>query len=168
MIIAAIALFVLAVCPSQASAAKEGSGNYGPMPRIQGTSFNGGAVDSQKYAGKVLIVDVWASWCGPCRNEIPGFIELQKKYGSKGLQVIGISIDDDNGDHIQCAKSLGINYPSVRAVSGSQLIPQIQSKIGEIEGIPTTMIVNRQGQIVYVKVGSAPASHFESIIKKYL
>lgn len=143
--------------------------NYGSLPRLVGKSYDGQKVDTQALRGKVLIVDLWATWCPPCRKEIPHFIALQKAYGPKGLQIIGLSMDDEEAQHTQFAKSQGLNYPSIFLPNGHQkLLDDLMKVIGPVEGIPTTLIVDRQGKIVTKHVGYADQAFFEAQIKKLL
>lgn len=121
---------------------------------------NGKMVKSSDFSGKVVMLDFWATWCGPCRMEIPGFIELQKQYADKGLVVIGVSLDQDGASAVKpFIEKLGINYP---IVLGDEVIV---SAFGGIEGIPTTFIIDRAGNIVRKHVGYAPKAEFEADIK---
>ncbi|MGM9999132.1 MAG: TlpA family protein disulfide reductase [Candidatus Bruticola sp.] len=167
LIIICVSVFTLMACTHsvQADSAEQ---NLGKLPSITGTSYDGKAVDTSKYLGKVLIVDFWATWCPPCRQEIPGFIALQKQYGSKGLQVIGVSLDEDAAQHKQFAQKEGLNYPSILGRSNPKAMQAVEQKIGEIQGIPTTLIIDRQGNIRYCHIGYADKEEFEKIIKKYL
>jgi thiol-disulfide isomerase/thioredoxin len=123
----------------------------------------GKAVKSSNFAGKVVILDYWATWCGPCRMEIPGFIELQKQYADKGLVVIGISLDQDGASAVKpFSEKMGINYP---IVLGDEAVV---SAFGGIEGIPTTFIIDRVGNIVRKHVGYAPKAEFETDSKPLL
>ena len=72
---------------------------------------NGTDVTLSDYKGKVILLDFWATWCGPCKFEIPGFVQLQEKYGQHGLQVIGISVDDPPEDIRKFATEFKVNYP---------------------------------------------------------
>ncbi len=138
----------------------------GKMPAWKMVDSTGRTVSSASLAGKVLIVDFWASWCPPCRREIPGFIALQQKYGSRGLQVVGFSLDETAQEHTDYVRSTGFNYPSffVNNSHGKQLTAQFEKVIGTLEGIPTTVVVNRQGNIVYSHVGYAPQETFENLV----
>lgn len=147
---------------------ESGQGKYGKLPRISGTSFDGKMFDTDSMKNKVLIIDVWASWCPPCREEIPGFIELQKTYGPKGLQVIGLSCDRTDKDHQKFAKKAGINYPSVMAEAVPEALGKLEKQLGEINAIPTTIVVDKKGNIVFKHTGYAPREAFEEIIKKLL
>ncbi len=134
-----------------------------PAPAWELQNVEGKAVKSSDFAGKVVILDFWATWCGPCRMEIPGFIELQRKYADKGLVVIGVSLDRDGTAALKpfMAKT-GINYP---IVLGDETIV---SAFGGVEAIPTTFIIDRKGQIVRKHVGYAEKAEFEAAIKPLL
>jgi thiol-disulfide isomerase/thioredoxin len=124
---------------------------------------DGKAVISADFAGKVVILDFWATWCGPCRMEIPGFIELQKQYADKGLVVVGVSLDQDGASVVKSfMDKMGINYP---VVLGDETVV---NAFGGVEGIPTTFIIDRKGEIVGKHVGYAPKTEFEADIKPLL
>lgn len=141
--------------------------DYGLMPSISGKSFDGSQVSSSEFTDKVVIVDIWASWCPPCRSEIPEFIKLKNKYASKGLRIVGLSLDQDAIAHTECAKSLKLNYPSIIIDGGnSDMLRKIEDKIGKVSGIPTTLVADRRGHIIYVHTGAASAEDFEPVLAK--
>ncbi len=114
--------------------------------------------------GKVVIVDFWATWCPPCRKGIPDLIDLKKKYGSKGIEVVGISVDADNtiGEVVPFIKNYGINYP---VVFGNSVVVQAY---GGVRAIPTSFVIDKQGKIVASYEGLMPKSTYENHIKKLL
>jgi len=122
---------------------------------------NGKTVSLSDYKGKVVILDFWATWCPPCKREIPDFIELQKSYGSKGLQVVGIALDEP-GKVQAFAQQNGMNYPVLLGTD------DIAIKYGGIQGIPTTFVIDKSGKIVNKFEGFRPKSVFEEEIKKLL
>lgn len=122
----------------------------------------GHQVSLNQFKGKVVILDFWATWCGPCRLEIPGFIKLQKKYKKDGLEVVGVSLDDGPGVVKKFIKSHHLNYT---VVMGNQ---QIARDYGNIEAIPTTFVIDRKGRIVGKHVGVTDLSTFEKQIKPLL
>jgi len=123
----------------------------------------GNTVRSDQFAGKTVVVDFWATWCGPCRMEIPGYIELQKKYADKGLVVIGVSLDRQGPGVVKrFAAENGINYP---IVMGDE---KIVDAFGGVEGIPTTFIIGPDGTIRHKKVGAMHTEQFEELLKPVL
>jgi thiol-disulfide isomerase/thioredoxin len=123
------------------------------------------------FQGKVVILDFWATWCGPCRMEIPSFIALQNKYRDQGLEVIGVSIDPiaprgNPGGAPAVApfmRSNGINY-TIWMVN----TPMALRGFDVSQGIPTTYVLDRSGQIVRTYIGVRPQSVFESDINSLL
>ncbi|MSU23087.1 MAG: TlpA family protein disulfide reductase [Opitutus sp.] len=128
----------------------------GPAPGWSLKDVNGQTVSSDQFKGKVVVVDFWATWCGPCRMEIPGYIELQKKYGQDGFAIIGVSLDQAGPDVVrQFAEKFGVNY---QMVMGDEAV---QAAFGGMEAIPTTFLIDRAGQVRDRKVGAEPAAAYE-------
>lgn len=130
------------------------------LPDLQGRLHNIGEWD-----GKVIAVNFWATWCPPCRKEIPSFISLQEQYGSQGVQFIGIAIDekDSVNDYVD---SFGINYP---ILLGEQKAINAAKDYGDRFGaLPYTAIVNRRGEIVFVHRGELSRTLAEETIKSIL
>jgi thiol-disulfide isomerase/thioredoxin len=124
---------------------------------------DGKTVKSSDFAGKVIILDFWATWCPPCRAEIPGFIDLQKKYADKGLEVIGVSLDEQGPEVVKpFMKELGMNYPIVMGNA------QIVQAYGSFEGIPTTFVIDRQGNVIAGHTGFTPKEVFEKEVTPLL
>jgi peroxiredoxin len=132
-------------------------------PDFQLTDHNGQTVKLSDYSGKVVVLNFWATWCGPCRMEIPGFVKLREKYYPQGAEFIGISMDQPGWKVVKpFMEEYNINYP---IVLGNR---QVVMAYGGITGIPTTFIINQQGEVVDKIVGYRQDSYFESAITKLL
>ena len=125
--------------------------------------LDGKPVKSTDFKGKVVILDFWATWCPPCREEIPGFVKLQKKYEAQGLVIVGIALDDGGAATVKkFAQKSGINYP---VLMGNDRVSQA---FGGIEALPTTFILDREGKIAGRHIGLTKAEEFEKEIKPLL
>ena len=124
---------------------------------------DGRTVKSSDFAGKVVILDFWATWCPPCKAEIPGFIELQKEYGNKGLVVVGVSLDEGGSAAVKpFMNELGMDYA---VLMGDDKIVQ---DFGSFEGIPTTFVIDRNGKIAGGHMGYGSKEEFEKQITPLL
>jgi cytochrome c biogenesis protein CcmG/thiol:disulfide interchange protein DsbE len=124
---------------------------------------NGKLVHLADYKGKVVLLDFWATWCGPCGIEIPWFMEFERKYKDRGFEVLGVSMDDDGWKAITpfvAAKK--INY---RVVLGDD---KTGDQYGGLEALPTTFVIDRDGRIAAVHVGLAGKKDFENAIENLL
>jgi thiol-disulfide isomerase/thioredoxin len=130
-----------------------------PAPAWKLKDVEGNPVTSDQFKGKVVVLDFWATWCPPCKAEIPGYIELQKKYAAEGLVFVGVSVDEDGPEVVKkFIKEHGINYPVVMFSEG------VVNAYGPIEGYPTTFIIDRDGKIRDKKLGARPTAEFEKEI----
>jgi peroxiredoxin len=132
-------------------------------PEFALQDLSGKTVRLSDYAGKVVIVDFWATWCGPCRAEVPDFVRLQSKYRDKGLVILGLSLDE-NGEKLvrDFAKEYGVNYPMLLAN------PETARRYGGIVGIPTTFVLDRKGQIAQKFIGQVEPRAFEATVQPLL
>lgn len=156
MIIFVLALFMIGAC-SQGSAIEIGAS----APDFSLTDTNGNMVSLSAFSGKVIILDFFASWCPPCRNEIPDFIELEKAYGDKGFAMIGVALVNA-GEAKEFAGKMGINYP-VLVDNG-----KVSEIYGPIRSIPTTFIIDKNGKIARMYIGYRAKAVFEADIKELL
>ena len=137
--------------------------NSAKAPDFALANSKGETVRLSSFEDKVIILNFWATWCGPCRMEIPGFVDLYKKYNEKGLEIIGVSVDQSGWNAVKpFIKNYKINYPILMFNN------QVVMDYGGIRGIPTTFIINRKGEIVEKIVGLRPDVYFEQRIKEFL
>ena len=137
------------------------SATSGNAPAFTLPDLTGRSVSLADFKGKVVVLDFWATWCPPCRKEIPDFISIQNEYGSKGVQVVGIALDELPKVRA-FVQSNGMNYP---VLMGNDAIT---AQYGGIEGIPTTFIIDRNGKIVERFEGFRPRETFVAAIKSLL
>jgi peroxiredoxin len=121
---------------------------------------NGRKVSLSDFKGKVILLDFWATWCVPCKQEIPGFIELQKKFGVRGLQIVGLSVDDPLTAAKTYATAMKMNYPVLLAEGKEDILEAYDP----IPSIPVSIIIDRQGRIAKRHIGIATMDVFEKEI----
>lgn len=125
--------------------------------------LHGNPVRLSDLRGKAVVINFWATWCPPCRREIPWFIRLQQKYGTQGLQIVGISMDDDNPDGVSAfVRKMGINYP---ILLGND---HVASLYGGADVLPTTYYIARDGSVVTTITGLISEDKVEENIRRAL
>jgi len=136
----------------------------GPMYK---NLVDGQDISLEGLKGHVLLIDFWATWCPPCRVEIPGFIELYDKYKDKKFTIVGISLDNGESVVKKFVERQKINYPII--MSTNKLRREYENAIGRpIQSIPTTILINRQGEVATVYIGARPKEVFDEEIQKLL
>jgi thiol-disulfide isomerase/thioredoxin len=125
--------------------------------------LDGKDVALSSFKGKVILLNFWATWCGPCKAEIPGFVELQQQFGSE-LVIVGYSVDDTADKARAFAQEYKINYP-VLLGEGRE---DVQEAYGPIYGIPASFLIAKDGRVCKRHMGIAPKAVFEKEIRSLL
>lgn len=126
------------------------------------TDLQGQRLALADYRGKVVLLDFWATWCAPCLEEVPHFVDLQKRLGGDGLQVIGISMDDEPKPVQEFYRTHGMNYPV--ALGDAKLA----ESYGGILGLPVAFVLDRNGHIVKKFVGATDPAKIEEEVRRVL
>jgi thiol-disulfide isomerase/thioredoxin len=134
-----------------------------PEPAWSLVNLEGKPVSSESLKGKVVIVDFWATWCGPCRAAIPHLMELHKTYKSKGFEVVGVSVDQQGPAVVQSFVTEH-QIPYTIAMGNAKIV----SDFGGIRGIPTAFIISQDGKIYRKIVGLVPREEYEKDVKALL
>ena len=147
--------------PAQTSAQPVASGSISVNFTL--TDIGGKSVSLADYKGKVVLVDFWATWCGPCRQSIPHLNELYAENKEKGFEILAIAMDE-NGEKVvpPFVASSRINYPVLLGT------PDVEEKFGGLLGYPTTFLIDRDGHIADKTLGYRPKEYFEEKLKPLL
>ena len=134
------------------------------LPEFSVKDLQGREISSPDLRGKVVLIDFWATWCQPCKKEMPGYQKLLDRYGSRGFAVVGFKFDTmmDMEDPVLFAKKIGVRYPLAVAAD------DLKQKFGGIEGLPTTMLYDRQGILRKKVIGFEYTETIESQLKPLL
>ena len=161
----AAAFLAAAGCAKQETAGKaEQAGQIGTAaPAYELPDLDGKTVKNTDFLGKVVILDFWATWCPPCRMEVPHFVRLQSEYRDQGLEIVGLSLDAGGARDVRpFADEYKVNYTMLIASD------KTAESYGGVVGIPTTFVIDRKGTIVRKFVGYTPPEAFEAVIKPLL
>ena len=131
-------------------------------PKFVRTDLENRRIDLESYRGKVVLLNFWATWCAPCKVEMPRFVEWQNKYGPRGLRIIGISMDDDEALVHTAYAELRLNYP---VVMGDEKLGELY---GGILGLPVTYLIDGHGRIQEVYRGEADLNRIETQLRSLL
>jgi thiol-disulfide isomerase/thioredoxin len=154
LVLAATVLIVV-LRHAQRPAARPAQESALPASNFPMKQLNGAPLRLADYRGKVILIDFFASWCAPCREEVPRLVEWQSEYGSRGLQVIGIAMDDDASAAEKFSREFHINYP---VVAGSA---SLADRFGGVLGLPANIVISRDGRVVSTHLGVVDLSSLE-------
>jgi peroxiredoxin len=165
---AALVCLVLAMasCSSQKSPAQGGikpDNARQKAPDFTLRDAEGRAVKLSDYRGKVVLLNFWATWCAPCRIEIPWFIQFEKEFKDRGFAVLGVSMDDDGWDSVKpYIERMRLNY---RVIMGDSLVSDLY---GGVDSLPTSFMIDRQGRVARIHIGLAGRSEYQDDINALL
>ncbi len=132
------------------------------MHELVMTQLDGGAWRMTEHRGQVVLVNYWATWCGPCREEMPRLVRLSRELGPKGLAVVGVALDDGGEEKVRrFVGELRVNYPVVMTGRLSQI------EFG-LDGLPATVLVDREGRVAKTYVGAVREQDFRADVETLL
>ncbi len=134
-----------------------------PAPDFELKDMNGKTIRLSEYRGQVVLLNFWATWCGPCKIEIPWFVEFQRAYKDRGFTVIGVSVDEDGWEAVRpFLASRQVNYPVVVSTV------EVEQKYGGVEALPVSFLIDREGRIANTHVGLVTKKTYEDEIRSLL
>jgi peroxiredoxin len=161
-IVAVVALMIFASSKAPRSGIVGGGGTQ-TAPDFALRDVKGNTVHLSDLRGKAVVLNFWATWCPPCREEIPWFVDLQKKYGPQGLQIVGVSMDEGGEDAVvPFVKEMGINYKVLLGTS------DVADLYGGVHALPTTFYIGRDGKVLNYVPGLISHHEVELNIKAAL
>ena len=158
MVAAAFGVGLYSLRHSRGSRSGANALQHGPAPDFTLPLLDGGQLRLSSYRGKVVLLDFCATWCVPCREETPHFVELQNRYGVRGLQIIGVSMDDSPDPVHSFYQQFHMNYPVVMGTA------EVGSAYGGVLGLPIAFVLDRDGRIYSKHMGATDAAVFEKDI----
>ena len=137
--------------------------NFPKAPEFTLKDLGGEEISLSDYSGKVVFLNFWATWCPPCRDEIPGFVEVYKQYKNKGMEIIGISLDRLNPESVlKFAEKYKINYPVVMGTA------KIVRDYEPGWAVPTTIIIDQKGKIRHKHIGYMDKENLRNYFQKLI
>ena len=171
LLAALLVFFAPAFAAAQAAAPQDQNEDNRPVirfvrnpdlaPDFQLTALDGKPLTLAALHGKVVLLNFWATWCGPCRAEIPDLVALQERYKDR-LQIIGLNVDDEEADIKQYVQETGINYPVAMTSN------EVRIQFGGIPALPTSFVLDTQGRVVQKHVGLWNPAVYETEIRSLL
>jgi thiol-disulfide isomerase/thioredoxin len=133
-----------------------------PLPRIAGSTLDGGTLDLADLRGRVVVLNSWASWCEPCREEVPSFVDLDERSDPDKVAVVGLDVNDQSAAADAFASELGIQYPSIVDPDGSLLrtIPGVPPS-----SLPSTVILDPQGRVAVRVIGATDPVELAGLVE---
>ncbi|HVC00348.1 MAG TPA: TlpA disulfide reductase family protein [Candidatus Dormibacteraeota bacterium] len=149
-----------------------GIADLGPAPAVSFRNLDGQTVNLAQYHGKVVLVNFWATWCEPCKAEIPDLIQIQKKYGNRNFTVLGVAMDQEGKSvvapfaakpqFVVAGQTVAMDYPIVLGTD------QIATQFGGIIGLPTSYVISKNGQVVKRVIGMIDPQEIDRLIQQLL
>jgi thiol-disulfide isomerase/thioredoxin len=162
--LAAVMLVVLAVAAVEAQRRPAGLCNAAPVPDALAHTLQdatGREVSLQSFKGKLVLLNFWATWCVPCKVEIPSFVDLYARYRERGVEIVGVNVAEAPSTVTPYVREMKVNYPILLTGDRKDLL----ETFGIDVGLPTTVIINRDGSVCRKRVGLMSKELFEQVIK---
>ncbi|MFD8608791.1 redoxin domain-containing protein [Streptomyces sp. NPDC059631] len=137
------------------------------VPDLGGTSLDGRKILLSDYRGKVVVLNVWAHWCGPCRLEAPELEKIQKEWSPRGVQVLGIANDSSRAEALTFQRDHHLGYPSLHDPAGRQVL-RLPRGLVSTQTLPLTVVIDREGRAAAVRIGMTSESRMAKVLEPLL